>query len=273
MRPSPTSGEEETLGLWYELGGLYARAGEDLRRAVREGFVVVFVTAALVLISAPFFGTSWAGSFAAVIPIVAGLLFGGGSLGLRRLEFARRRNALRRALAKRGEEAEKPTAEGLGAYYDAQLILLRCEYEFLRSRGTKRALLSAQLFEASFGFTPEDGFECGPLNVAPDSREMQQLREHWGARLSTRRALGESPPVLGLREDYHYRVFPREMTVPTELATRGAYLEISCGLLRERYGKRPGAASWEIQRRAQRDLEEYAAITERRASWPLSRGR
>src|SRR5215212_5957130 len=84
---------------------------------------------------------------------------------------------------------------------------------------------------------------------------MQQLREHWGSRLSTRRALGESPPVLGLREDYHYRVFPREMTVPTELATRSVYLEISCGLLRERYGKRPGAASWEIQRRAQRDLE------------------
>ena len=273
MRPSPTSDKEETLGLWYELGELHARAGEDVRRAVREGFVVVFVTAALVLVSAPFFGTSWAGSFAAVIPVVAGLLFGGGSLGLRRLEFARRRDALRRALTERGEEAEKPTAEGLGAYYDVQLILLRCEYEFLRSRGTKRALFSAQLFEASFGFTPKDGFECGPLNVAPDTREMQQLREHWGTRLAARRALGESPPVLGLREDYHYRAFPREMTVPTELATRGAYLEISCGLLRERYGKRLGAASWEIQRRTQRDLKEYAAITGRRASWLLSRGR
>ncbi len=273
MRPSPTSGEEETLGLWYELGGLYARAGEDVRRAVREGFVVVFVTAALVLVSTPFFGTSWAGSFAAVIPIFAGLLFGAGSIGLRRFQFAGRRDALRRGLAERGEEAGRPTAEGLGAYYDAQLVLLRCEYEFLRSRGTKRALLSAQLFEASFGFTPEDGFECGPLSVAPDTRGMQQLRGRWEARLSARRALGESPPVLGLREDYRYRVFPREMTVPTELTTRGAYLEVSCRLLRERYGKRPGATSGEIQRRAQRDLEEYAAITGRGARWPLSRGR
>ena len=273
MCPSPTPNEEETLGLWYELGGLYARAGEDVRRAVRQGFVAIFVAAAVVLVSAPLFGTSWAGPFAAIIPVVTGLLSGGGSLGWRRLGFARRREVLRRVLAERGEDAGRPTAEGFRAYYDAQLILLRCEYEFLRSRRTKRALLSTELFEASFGFTPEDGFECGPLNVAPDTREMRELRERWEARLSARRALGESSPVLGLREDYHYRVFPREMTVPAELATRGAYLEISCGLLRERYGKRPGAASGEIQRRTERDLREYTAITGRRARWPLSRGR
>jgi hypothetical protein len=260
--------------LWYELGGLYARAGEDVRRAVREGFVAVFVAATLVLVSAPLFGTSWAGPFAAVIPVVAGLLSGGSSFGWRRLGFARRREAVRRALAERGEDAGRPTAEGLRSYYDAQLILLRCKYEFLRSRGTKRALLSARLFEDSFGFTSEDGFECGPLNVVPDTREMQELRERWWARLSARRALGEAPPILRLREDHHYRVFPREKTVPAELATRGAYLEISCGpMMRERYGKRPGAVSGENRQWAERDLKEYAAITERRARWPLPRGR
>ena len=79
---------------------------------------------------------------------------------------------------------------------------------------------------------------------------------------------------MGLREDYHYRVFPREMTVPVELATRGAYLEISCRLMmRERYGKRSVAQSGEIRQRAERDLKEYAAITGRRARWPLPRGR
>jgi hypothetical protein len=274
VRASLISNKERSFGLWYELGGLYARAGEDVRRAVREGFVAVFVAAALVLVSAPLFGTFWAGPFAAVIPVVAGLLSGGGSLGWRRLRFARQREALRRALAESGEDAGRPTAEGLRSYYDAQLILLRCEYEFLRSRGTKRALLSAKLFEASFGFTSEDGFECGPLNVAPDTREMQELRELWWTRLSARRALGEAPPILGLREDYHYRVFPREMTVPVELATRGAYMEISCGLMmRKRYGKRSGAVSGEIRQQAERDLKEYAAITGRRARWPLPRGR
>jgi hypothetical protein len=273
VRPSPTPGEEETLGLWYELGRLYARAGEDVRRSVRGGFVVVFVVAALVLVSAPLFGTSWAGPFAAVIPVVAGVLSGGGSLGWRRFRFVKRRHALRQAHAERGEDVRRPTAEGLRAYYDTQLILLRCEYAFLRSRETKRALLSARLLEAAFGFTPEDGFECGPLNAAPDTREMRDFREHWEARLSARKALGESPPVLGLQEDIHYRTFPREMTVPTELATRGAYLEISCRLLRQRYSEIPETASGEIRHRAQRDIEEYAAITGRRARWPLPRGR
>ncbi|MDP8971656.1 MAG: hypothetical protein M3N45_00450 [Actinomycetota bacterium] len=262
MCPSltPTGDASE---LWYELGRLYAAAGEHRRQAVREGFVIAFVSAALVLLSAPLFGTSWAGPFAALVPVAAGLLFGGGSFGWRRAKFVQRREALRQALAAQEEDAERPAARGLSAYYDAQLILLRSEYEFLRSRGTRRALLSARLFEASFGFTPEDGFECGPLNVAPDTATMRGLRERWDARLAARRALGEAPLPLGLREDAHYRVFPREMTVPAELATRSAYLAISQRLLRERYGKRLGTASEEIRRRAERDLREYRALVRR----------
>jgi hypothetical protein len=265
VRSSPTPADD-AFGLWYELGRLYAAAGEDARRAGTEGFIITLVAAAQVLLSTPLFGTSWAGPFAALIPVAAGLCFGGLSFWRRRARFSKRREALRRALAAEGEDAKRPTAEGLDAYYDAQLILLRSEYEFLRSRGTKRALLSAKLFEASFGFTPEDGFECGPLNVAPDTPKMRELRERWDARLAASRALGKAPPPLGIREDAHYRVFPREMTVPAELATRSAYLAISCRLLRERYGKRPGTtASEEIQRRSERDLGEYAAITGRRA--------
>ncbi len=146
----------------------------------------------------------------------------------------------------RGEDANRPTARGLGAYYDAQLILLRCEYELLRSQRTKRALLPAGLLETSFGFTPEDGFECGPLNVAPDTPKMKALRARWEARLWAMRTLQETPPPsLGLEEDVNYRVFPREMTVSAELAIRGAYLEISCKLLRESYGERQETASEE----------------------------
>jgi hypothetical protein len=258
--PTPT---DEASELWYELGRLYAAAGEHKRRAVREGFVLAFVAAALVLLSAPLFGTSWAGPFAALVPVAAGLLFGGGSFGWRHAKFMERRDTLRQALTARDEDGDRPTASGLGAYYDAQLVLLRSEYEFLRSRGTRRALLSARLFEAAFGFTPEDGFECGPLNVAPDTPMMRDLRDRWGARLAARRSLGETSPPLGLREDAHYRVFPREMTVPAELATRSAYLTISQRLLRERYGKRLGAASEEVRRRAERDLREYRALVRR----------
>ena len=262
MRPSPTP-EDETFEMWYELGELFARAREDARRAWMWGFAVVCGVAALVLLSAPLFGTSWAGPIAPAIPVLAGLLAGGYSFGRRRLGFFERRDALRRTLAEKGMDADRPAARGLDAYYDAQLILLRSEYEFLRSGGTKRALRAARLFEESFGFTPEDRFECGPLNVHPDTPDVRALREHWDARLEARRALGRETPALGLREDLAYRVFPREMTVPSELVTRSAYLEISCNLMRKRYGKDLTPMPESIRGQAQKDLREYRALVRR----------
>jgi len=64
--------------LWYELGRLYALAGENARRATMEGFAVAFAAGASVLLSAPLFGTAWAGPFAVAIPVAAGLFLGGG---------------------------------------------------------------------------------------------------------------------------------------------------------------------------------------------------
>jgi hypothetical protein len=260
VRPSPIT---ELPSSWYELGRLYALAGEDARRATMEGFAVAFAAGASVLLSAPLFGTAWAGPFAAAIPVAAGLLFGGGRLGWRRASFARRRKAVSRTLHAAGEDAARPTLGGLGAYYDVQLLLLRCEYEYLRGRRGARAARSALLLGETFGFTSEDGFECGPLNVAPDTGEMEALRGRWEARLAVRRASGGGLPALGLREDRAFRVFPREMTVPQELATRGAYLGISCRLLRERYGDGKIAVPEDVRRRAERDLGEYRALVRR----------
>ncbi len=262
MRPSSIP-DDETLGLWYGLGRLYAGAAGEARRATMGGFAVACAVGALVLLSAPLFGTSWAGPFAAAIPVAAGLLTGGGSFGWRRVRFLTRRAALRRALAARDQDADRPTLGGLGAYYDAQLILLRSEYEFLRSRGTGRALRSARLFEEVFGFTPEDPFETGPLNVAPDTEGMRVLRERWDGRLAACRTLGQGTPAMGLKEDLAYRVFPREMDVPAELATRGAYLGISCDLLRDRYGKKAAHIPESLRPRAERDLREYRALVRR----------
>jgi hypothetical protein len=172
------------------------------------GLVVACLVGASVLLLAPLFGTSWAGPFAAAIPVVAGLVSGGGLFGWRRAMFLRQRDAVRRALAARDKEADRPTLGGLDAYYDVQLVLLRSEYEFLRSRGTQRALRSARLFEDAFGFTPEDPFETGPLNVDPDTEEMRALRGRWEERLAARRTLGQGPPGMGLKEDFAYRVIP-----------------------------------------------------------------
>lgn len=60
------------------------------------------------------------------------------------------------------------------------------------------------------------------------------------------------------------------MSVATELATRTAYMEISCDLLYRRYGRAPlrrleKTEQGEIYRRAERDLVEYERLTRRPA--------
>ncbi len=246
------------VSAWYDLGLLYARAADETRRASMGGFTVACVAGALVLLSAPVFGTAWAGPLAGLIPVAAGLLAGGGSFLWRRVLFLRERETLRGELAERGLDADRPARDGLRAYYDAQLILLRSEYEFLLRVEARK---SARLFEESFGFTPEDPFEAGPLDVYPDTPGMRKLRERWERRISVMRAGGREHPALGLREDRTYRVFPREMTVPMELATRKAYLEISRNLFKRRYGAGRGDLPKEIEDRVIRDDREYAALT------------
>jgi hypothetical protein len=258
--------DKDVLALWYELGRLYAGAAGGGQRATKLGFTVVCVVGALVLLSAPLIGTAWAGPFAPAIPVAAGLLSGGGMYLRHRTKLRERVGEVSEMLGARGLDARRPAKDGLGVYYDAQLILLRSEYEYLLLRGAAK---SARLFEESFGFTPEDPFETGPLNVAPDTEGMRLLRERWERRLAARRQRGIEPPALGLREDSAYRVFPREMTVPAELATRRAYLTISRGLLRERYGRDPrkrlGPMPQALRRRVERDLDEYASLTRRPA--------
>jgi hypothetical protein len=252
--------DQETLALWYELGRAYAEAGGGGRRAWKLGLTVVCTVGALVLLSAPAFGTTWAGPLAPVIPIAVGLICGGGAFLRGRLRLRKRVGVLRGLLAERGLDASRPAWDGLGVYYDAQLVLLRSEYEYLLERGAGK---SARLFEGSFGFTQEDPFEVGPLDVLPDTDGLRSLRKRWEFRISSGRERGVQPPALGLREDAAYRVFPREMTVPAELSTRRAYLEISNRLLAGRYGRGPDAVPEPLRRRAERDLREYEALVKK----------
>ncbi|MGB3681402.1 MAG: hypothetical protein WA990_02840 [Rubrobacteraceae bacterium] len=270
MQPTRTSGED-ALTLWYELGRRYSRAEGGAHRSTMLGFTVACVAGALVLLSGLFFGVQWAGTTPGAVPVVAfgltavpvaaGLLSGGGLFLWERARVLRHSGILRKALEETGADVGRPARDGLHAYYDAQLVLLRSEYEFLRLKGSGE---TARLFEACFGFIPEDGFETGPLNVTPDGDDLRRLREKWERRISLRGRSVE-PPRIGLREDLAYHVFPREMTVPVELATRAAYLEISCGLLRKRYGRDPLKKSDsmppELRRRIERDLGERAALT------------
>ena len=261
----PAAADEEVLALWYELGRAYSEAGGGGRGAWKLGLTVVCVVGALVLLSAPVFGTSWAGPFASVIPVAAGLVCGGGRFLQVRLRLRSRVGVVRGLLTDLGLDASRPARDGLGAYYDAQLVLLRSEYEYLSGRGAGK---STRLLEESFGFGREDSFEAGPLGAQPDTEGLRALRERWEGRISSLRERGVQPPALGLREDSAYRVFPREMTVPMELATRRAYLEISNKLLAERYGRDPGAVPQPLRRRAARDRREYEALVRKSGPRP-----
>jgi hypothetical protein len=259
QRPrTPAAENEEDLALWYELGHLCREAGSGAQRATKLGLSSICATGALVLLSAPVFGTAWAGPFAAVIPVAVGLLFGGGLYLRKRSKLRPRTDAVRTRLAERGLDAERPARDGLGAYYDAQLVLLRSEYEYLLVRGAGSA---ARLFETTFGFTPEDSFETGPLNVDPDTPEMLELRGRWERRIHSRKQHGMASPALGPREEITYRVFPREMTVPAELSMRRAYLEISRRLILKRYGNQSHHLPEAVQQRVERDLSEYEALS------------
>lgn len=217
-------------GLWQEVGGLYTRAAILRSRATAVGFVALCVTGALVLLSAPLFGTAWAGPYAPLVPVAAGLLAGGGVFAVGKARLRRRLKALGLALAGEGLDAERPARDGLAAYPDAQLLLLRCEYEWLLERGAR----SARMFEASFGFTPEDGFEAGPLNVSPGTAGMRRLRAAWERRIAARRGYGMEPPALGAREDRAFSMFPRDRSAGAEAWER--CLGISRRIAHERDG-------------------------------------
>jgi hypothetical protein len=198
---------------------------------------------------------------------VAGLLVGTCVFGWRRTRFLRRRARIKRSLTALGEDASRPTVRShpLAAYGDAQLILLRSEHEYLVERWGGRARGAGRLFEGSFGFFAEDGFESGPLNVAPGTEGMERLRGLWESRLLSRRSFGaEKPAALGLREERAYGVFPKAPGGRAEAAARQSYLALSRELLDRRYG---GATLPEdLRRRAEREVAEYEALTGRRAS-------
>ncbi len=256
------------LELWYALGRLYCRAEGSRRRSARLGFTATLLSGALFLLSVPLFGAFWLGSFAPAVPAVVGLASGFGMFGVERFSMRRRESSIREALAERGLDARRPGRRGLSAYYDTQLVLLRSEYEYVLGKGAKR---SSRLFEESFGFTPEDGFETGPLNILTDTEGMRSLRTRWERRLSMRLGRGMDPPGIGLREDLAYRVFPREMTVRAERAARRAYLAISRDAIRSRYGRNPAKNDLpeETKARIHRDLREYDELTGRPSGWRL----
>ena len=83
-------------------------------------------------------------------------------------------------LRRGGLDPKRPTAKGLKAYSDEQLLALRSRYERLPDGRRKERL------GRTFGFHEGDSFTLGPLSVLPGAFEMGALRVEWETNLILR---------------------------------------------------------------------------------------
>jgi hypothetical protein len=164
--------------------------------------------------------------------------------------------AFSRVLRRGGLHPKRPTARGLRAYSDEQLLALRSRYENL---GEQRL---EELFEAIFGFHADDSFTLGPLNVLPGTFEMNALRVEWEASLILRSE--ESQPEIGWWTESRHGLLPRKADEVRKLVYALRYTEDSVRALKRRYGYRadrwhttvPEGKLWD----AVRDYEDVRRI-------------
>ena len=126
----------------------------------------------------------WAAFYATMLLGVA-IAIGGYLIWL--IRSLRSYRAFSTVLSRGGLDPHRPTAGGLRAYSDEQLLALRSRYERLH-QGKLRERLGR-----TFGFYRDDEFSLGPLSVLPGTFEMGALRVEWETRLILR----SSEPMPG----------------------------------------------------------------------------
>ena len=133
-------------------------------------------------------------------------------------------------LSRGGLDARRPTAGGLRAYSDEQLLALRSRYEWLQEGNLKERL------GRIFGFHGGDGFSLGPLSVLPGTFEMGALRVEWETQLILRS--GEPMPEISWWTEGRHRLLPRRPDEARKLVYALRYTGDSVRELKRRYGYR-----------------------------------
>jgi hypothetical protein len=133
-------------------------------------------------------------------------------------------------LSRGGLNPRRPTAGGLRAYSDEQLLALRSRYERMHT-GQLRERLGR-----IFGFHGDDAFSLGPLSVLPGTFEMGALRVEWEARLILRS--GEPMPEISWWTEGRHRLLPRRPDQAGKLVYALRYTGDSVRELKRRYGYR-----------------------------------
>ncbi len=156
------------------------------------------------------------------------LAFGGYVIWIMRSvrSYARFSAVLRRG----GLDPRRPTASGLRAYSDEQLLALRSRYERLADGGLEERL------GRTFGFHKDDSFTLGPLSVLPGTFEMGTLRVEWETELILRS--GEPMPEISWWTEGRTGLLPRQADETRRLVYALRYTGDSVRELKRRYGYR-----------------------------------
>ena len=133
-------------------------------------------------------------------------------------------------LRRGGLDPVRPTAGGLRAYSDEQLLALRSRYERLQEGKLK------EILGRTFGFYEADKFSLGPLSVLPGTFEMGALRLEWETQLILRS--GEPMPNITWWTEGRHRLLPRKPDDVRKLAYALRYTGDSVRELKRRYGYR-----------------------------------
>ena len=133
-------------------------------------------------------------------------------------------------LRRGGLDPGRPTAGGLRAYSDEQLLALRSRYERLREVKLKERI------GRTFGFHGEDEFSLGPLSVLPGTFEMGALRVEWETQLILRS--GEPLPKISWWTEGRHSLLPRKPDDVRKLVYALRYTGDSVRELKRRYGYR-----------------------------------
>jgi hypothetical protein len=133
-------------------------------------------------------------------------------------------------LSRGGLDPGRPTAGGLRAYSDEQLLALRSRYERLREGKLKERL------GRTFGFHDADEFTLGPLSVLPGTFEMGALRMEWETQLILHS--DEPLPRISWWTEGRHRLLPRKPDDVGKLVYALRYTGDSVRELKRRYGYR-----------------------------------
>jgi hypothetical protein len=220
--------------------GLAASCTPPVRRLgafLLVGFAYFAAVTTAVVLFYNLFGTAPVEGGAVAVPREAfyatmvsslGLALGGYAVWL--AKSLRSYRAFSSILRRGGLDPKRPTARGLGAYSDEQLLALRSRYERL-SEGKLEERLGR-----TFGFESGDSFSLGPLSVLPGTFEMAALRVEWETNLLLR--TGEPMPEISWWTESRAGLLPRQADETRRLVYALRYTADSVRELKRRYGYR-----------------------------------